>query len=282
MLPTLKKETNMHLSWRLPRPWVGAPLLALFCLPAAADQPPSKGDRPKPLSADVAEAWQKAGAEIGWMNMDEHAGFHSRGKDEGQSGEVPAFRFTVWPAGADNLPQPPRAFGLNHADTQMTDAELKVLAGWESLQALNLSATGITDAGLNDLTPLTNLQVLILAETRITDAGLKELYALPNLHTLYLGGTGVTDAGLKELARLEGLRSIYLNSTHVTDAGLQTLVNMESLHSLCLSGNAVTDAGAKEVAGLANLQVLYIFGTHVTERGINELRKALPSCNIKR
>ena len=246
-------------------------------------KPVGQKRRPEPLPQDVVEAWQKAGAKLGWMNTDEHARFHSRGKDEGQSGEVPSFRFDVWPGRiVAELPQPTQAFGLDLLNTQVSDADLKELGGFKSLQALILATTKITDAGLKELRGLKSLQILDLANTGVTDAGLKELVTLANLHVVFLGGTPLTDAGLRELARLKSLQIVYLNGTRVSDAGLKVVADMKSLQSLCLSGIGVTDEGMKELAGLKDLHVLYLGGTGVTDAGVAALRKALPMCNIQR
>jgi hypothetical protein len=244
---------------------------------------PVQKRRPELLPQKVIESWQMAGARVGWMNTDEHTNFHARGGEEEQREEVPAFRFDMWPAkGVAKLPQPPRAFGLDLLDTQVQDAELKELAGFQNLRVLNLGGTKITDAALKALAGLTSLQSLDLANTKLTDAGLKELAALANLQVLDLGGTRVTDAGLKELAGLMNLQVVFVNGTRVTDAGLKALAGVEGLRSLCLSGNVVTDVGLKDLARLKSLHTLYLGGTRVTDAGVTELRKALPKCDIRR
>src|SRR5262249_48611150 len=103
--------------------------------------PAGPKERPEPLPPGVAEAWQKAGARIGWMYTDEtgHTKFYARGQDEGRSGEVPAFRFDRWPTGGlAKLPPPPRAFGLDLLNTQVKDPGLKELADLKNLRALIL------------------------------------------------------------------------------------------------------------------------------------------------
>jgi hypothetical protein len=52
--------------------------------------------------------------------------------------------------------------------------------------------------------------------------------------------------------------------------------------ALYLGSSAVTDAGLKHVAALKSLQVLYLTRTKVTDVGCEELRKALPKCQISR
>jgi Leucine-rich repeat (LRR) protein len=94
------------------------------------------------------------------------------------------------------------------SDTQVTDAELKVLSALKKLQTLDLGGTKVTDAGCKELTALKSLRDLALDGTQVTDVGLKELTALKGLVSLYLNKTQVTDAGLKELATLKDLQAL--------------------------------------------------------------------------
>ena len=65
--------------------------------------------------------------------------------------------------------------------TEVTDAGLVHLKGFEKLYWLNLIETKVTDAGLVHLKGLRNLRILYLGDTQITYAGVKNLQqALPN------------------------------------------------------------------------------------------------------
>jgi hypothetical protein len=70
--------------------------------------------------------------------------------------------------------------------------------------------TKITDAGLKELRAFKSLEQLQLG-AKITDAGLKELKGLKRLKDLSLSRTQVTDAGLKELKELRGLLMLSLS-----------------------------------------------------------------------
>ena len=89
---------------------------------------------------------------------------------------------------------------------EVTDADLKDLAGFKELDWLTLNNTEVTDAGLKELAQFKQLTALSLRGTKVTDAGLKELAPLKGLIYLNLGSTEITDAGLKELAPLKGLK----------------------------------------------------------------------------
>ena len=233
--------------------------VTLLCLYAAA----VSAQTPKELDPKVVEAWKKAGAKAGWYGLNRFGYYRFSEAKPKDPAAVPAFLCpSVRVEVIATLPAPSAPFAVDLSGTVMTevmtDALLKELAGFKSLQNLDLRFTRVTDAGLKELADLKSLQTLDLDDTKVTDAGLKELAGLKSLQTLGLASTKVTDAGLKELAGLTKLQTLILNNTKVTDAGL------------------------KELAGLKSLQTLHLTATKVTGPGVNELRKALPDLKIKR
>src|SRR5438270_3236639 len=161
---------------------LGCLLFVLFLAAPARAQ-----DAPKPLPAPVRAAWEKAGAEVGWMSRPRgRYGVEFRpGVGEGKPGEVPAFRVRRWQAGVlAKLAAPEQAFGIDLSETKVTDAGLKELAGFKHLAALSLGGTPVTDKGLAELAGLAQLESLFLNDTHVTDAGLKALAALTQLRLL--------------------------------------------------------------------------------------------------
>ena len=100
------------------------------------------------------------------------------------------------------------------------------------------------------------------------------------LAVLNLSRTGVTDEGLKSVENLPNLRKLHLENTKITDAGLSHLKNLKSLEYLNLYNTAVTDAGMTDLQGLKNLKTLYLWQTKVTPAGVEQLKAALPKCEI--
>jgi hypothetical protein len=146
---------------------------------------------------------------------------------------------------------------------------------------VSFDGTQATDAGLEHLKGLTCLEVLWLGDTKVTDAGLEHLKGLTNLEVLSLGYTQVTDAGLEHLKGLVNLRELDLFQTQVTDAGLVYLKEMAELRQLHLGATRLTDAGLRHLAGLTNLKRLWLnWEIPVTHDGVEELRRALPNCEI--
>ena len=96
------------------------------------------------------------------------------------------------------LPAPGTAFALDLSIGEVTDVELKELAGFDHLTALNLWLAKVTDAGMKHLTGLKRLTTLSIGYGSVSEVGAKELAGMKQLTTLCLGF--VTDAGAKELA----------------------------------------------------------------------------------
>ncbi|MBV8881270.1 MAG: hypothetical protein JO332_14990 [Planctomycetaceae bacterium] len=98
---------------------------------------------------------------------------------------------------------------LNLANTSVTDAGLKSLAGFKNLRRLHLEKTGVGDEGLASVKSLAELTYLNLYSTKVTDKGLANLSGLKKLKNVYLWQTAVTDGGAAELAK--AIPGLYIN-----------------------------------------------------------------------
>jgi hypothetical protein len=130
-------------------------LLLIFCSGNNSAQQPGL-QKPTPLPEAIEKAWAAAGAEIGWMRIDVRMYDRMRltfvPRDEGQKGDIPAFRLRAWQAGLlPKLPEPEVPYGLDLTKLPLTDRWLVDLRGLKNLQALNLAGRQITDAGLKEL-----------------------------------------------------------------------------------------------------------------------------------
>jgi internalin A len=262
----------------------------------------------------VVAAWEKAGAEFGWVKAFELNGTGTEFVPAKQQlvdtpgGYFAAVRFRDFPRGKlSTLPMRERCLRLwlegdsvtdddlkelaqlEHLQwlgvyrSKVTDAGMKHLAGLQKLQRLALPFhNGITGAGMKELAGLEDLQSLNFSSTQVTDAGLKGLAGLKKLQYLNLAGTPVTDGGLKELAGQKSLQTLYLGRTQVTDAGLRDLAQLSTLQRLGLSGTQASDKGLKQLVSLKNLVSLNLRNTQVTDAGLKELRESLPKCNMSR
>ena len=154
----------------------------------------------------------------------------------------------------------------------VTDADLKHIEEFKSVERIELRGAGITNEGLHELKQLKNLKSLRLINTSVTDTGLRELEDLEKLQGLVLEGTRMTGAGLRELKNTTNLTSLVLGGARIADSGLKSLRELKNLESLRFHFTSVTNEGLGELADLKNLKTLYLGGTQITGAGLRQLK----------
>jgi serine/threonine protein kinase/Leucine-rich repeat (LRR) protein len=169
---------------------------------------------------------------------------------------------------------------LNLEYTRVTDAGLAHFKDCKGLTQLNLYTTQVTDAGLAHFKDCKGLTLLNLENTRVTDAGLAHFKDCKGLMQLNLYTTQVTDAGLAHFNDCKGLTVLNLGATQVTDAGLAHFKDYKGLTHLYLYRTQVTDAGLADLARLPSLQTLSLDNTRISLAGYEELKTAMPRCQI--
>jgi hypothetical protein len=93
----------------------------------------------------------------------------------------------------------PNILRLNLRRAGVTDAEVKIIAGFANLRRLRLEENAITDAAAADIAGLKNLTYLNLTNTQVTDAGFDQVAALPKLSHIYVWGTTVTSEAVDRI-----------------------------------------------------------------------------------
>lgn len=191
------------------------------------------------------------------------------------------------------------------SDTAITDGALRPLSGLAGLRTLQLNGCGVSDAGIAELRPLEHLHELGLERTRVrwellpsaspafpqlrvlwlnatpvSDDGLAAVARLPALEKLYLVNTTVGDDGAAALADVSGLQALYFTNARITDAGIRRLGQLTGLRELSIHGTRATDQCLTSLSGLVNLRWLFVGNTAISPAGIEQLKKALPGCQI--
>lgn len=132
---------------------------------------------------------------------------------------------------------------LDLAESNVTDAGLAALDGFDELWSLDLSGTRVGDAGAPAIGRLTALRELVLDGCAFTTDGVRHFASLHELATLSLADNPLDDSALATIGRLPNLGELQLAGTRISDAGLRALLDLEALEELGLAGTAVTDAG---------------------------------------
>lgn len=206
----------------------GWTICAALLFPALINAAPVPAPRPpQPLADDVVRAWEKGGAEAGWMSVSESGKIEFRRGKHGTAGEIPSFRLTTPVLDSLNeFPAPEQPFGL--CLDRAVGPDLRPLARLKTLHTLDLSswrqkkdARRGEGQGL-DLTPLTelaDLRNLSLSSAQLRDEDLKPLRLLPRLRVLDLGINDISPKSLEPLAVLTDLQALCLGTTGVGDGG---------------------------------------------------------------
>ena len=129
---------------------------------------------------------------------------------------------------------------------------------------------------VSDLSPLVelkNLTYLDLGNTQVS--GLSLLAELKNLKSITLNNTPVSD--LLPLAELKSLEMLTLIDMQVSDLSL--LAKLKNLERLNLSNTPVSDLSP--LVELKSLKEIYLENTQVSDEQVQELRQALPNCEIR-
>ena len=148
----------------------------------------------------------------------------------------------------------------------LTDADLLLLAGAESVREISGDASAVTDAGFAALAECRQLQSLQLKSCRFTDTAAKSIAALSQLTTLDLtSAADISPERLATLGQLSQLTDLCLRDTAVDDACLSSLP-AGKLRSLCLAETTLklTAAAANNLKAAApDLEVLQLDGLSI-------------------
>jgi hypothetical protein len=120
----------------------------------------------------------------------------------------------------------------------------------------------------------TSLTELDLYMCDLTNEDIKPLAKMVNLERLSLEGNQISD-----ISPLQNLTNLtYLNLVHNQISDISALQNLTKLEHLWLSNNQISDVST--LKNLTNLKYLYLDFDLISDSDKEELKKALPDCNI--
>jgi hypothetical protein len=158
---------------------------------------------------------------------------------------------------------------LDISNCSLEDAWLQHVGTIAGLQELNLMLTPITDAGLAHLHGLTELRVLGLASSQCNGTGFAHLTALKKLENVNFHYTPLNDAGLCAISKVGVSDRLWFAHTHFTDKGAECLANLTVLRR-CGIGSQEAGSSGEAVAALAKvpLEELYLLDKQATPAAI--------------
>jgi hypothetical protein len=150
-----------------------------------------------------------------------------------------------------------------------------------------LYCTEDTDKLLQRIPQTSKVASIDFELTDVTEKGLRHLTTLPHLRklVLYGGSPSVDNEGLLQLKGCTNLESLELINTKVTADGLDVLAELPKLQSLKLfyeawRKNGLTDAVFGNLKNLKMLKRLEISGDWASAKAIDEIKLALPDCDV--
>ncbi len=129
-------------------------------------------------------------------------------------------------------------------DTDVNDADLKILKKCRMLGELDLSGTRITERAIDDISRVKSLKRLYLSRIPLSARSLAELSRIPALEELRLDHCRLGDAEVQSISKIKSLRILRIDGNPaVTDAGARYLCNLPRLSSLAVSGTGISASG---------------------------------------
>jgi hypothetical protein len=121
----------------------------------------------------------------------------------------------------------------------------------------------------------------MLFDSPISDACLARIVAeMPEVERLNLRNLLVGDEFLRRLPALSKLSFLHLLGSRITDAGVEHLGRFPALRTLEVDETRISDQALPALKRLP-LDELDVGETRITVEGVQELKQALPKCQVR-
>ncbi len=163
---------------------------------------------------------------------------------------------------------------------ELTDDGLARLTSLSNLEVLSVNLVPrITGAFLKDARQMSRLRELDVQFTPFEGANLRFLAGHPEIHRLTMRKTKISDDDMQHLTTIPQLRLLDIGDTAVTASGIARLSQVPLVH-LYIEGNHVTDSWLPHLSEMKTLNYLAIWNSQMSEGAVNNLKLALPDCNV--
>ena len=143
---------------------------------------------------------------------------------------------------------------------------------------INLEVLSLFGESIDDIAPLAGLKNLKTLEL-ILWSDVKDLTPLAGLTNLSRLDIICNSGDITPLGNLTNLTYLYLSIWDISDfTPLASLTNLTNLY-LQKTRNQISDI--TPLIGLTNLEILLIYDNKLTQAQLNDLRAALPNCDIR-
>jgi hypothetical protein len=133
-----------------------------------------------------------------------------------------------------------------------------------------------TDDTLARIASLSRCDSLIVRSNQITDVGMKHLLRIRKMRSLEIESPRVTVAGFERLRDFP-VEALHLRGANVDDTWMPQIARLRHVLYLSIRRTNVTDAGLAELRTATGLRRIF---TNIQGDGVEELKKALPNCQL--
>ena len=242
--------------------------------------PASSSELARPFSANVFNAWQTAGAELGWINPTQLdwidvVKFYSTEQAEKaelvKSGLLPTMRFKQidWDV-LGELPAPEGEFVIVLDGVDLEGLKFENLTRFTSLVGLDINRAEPTGEQVLQIANLKQLRLLSLnfGFTLIPEEILAKLVDLDGLQFLDIAGVLPSKRITALLPKFSKLRVLRLDLGTYTKSELEPLSGLRDLRALCIGG---IDLDETWLSGLENYPKLEYLDLSATKTGRHSL-----------
>ena len=166
------------------------------------------------------------------------------------------------------------------ANTGVTDATLKSLAGQRKLTFLRVDGTKINGSGLAALAglPITGLDA---SKCDLTEEAFVSIGKMPELTRLSIQAAKFKPTWLKHIATAPKLKYLDLLRTDADDDAAKSLASLPAVEELVMFGTPLGDKGFTELVKAPTLRSLVVSGTKVTKEAYEKAKASHPMLRLR-
>ena len=241
---------------------------------------------PAGFSEEVAAAWIKAGAEIGWIDPNQLGLFHGAKYfapyqvNQVKSHFIPAFAFKRLDSNLKlkehdwtliiNLPRPKVEFSIVFFVQDLPESAIESLAKFQTLSGLEIYPADITNQHVNQIAKLEKLKFLTVGfgYNSIETDSITQLLSLKQLEFLEISGIQRAEIITKRLQNLAQLKVLRLYLDELTKKDVVAVSKLHNLEVLSLASKDLDETWLTDLENFEDLKQIFLENTEVGKNGL--------------
>jgi Leucine-rich repeat (LRR) protein len=175
----------------------------------------------------------------------------------------------------------PKLQYLDFSDNNIEQLDSRIFAAQTELQTLSFSRNQIAFLDKNIFAALPNLQALYFAYNKVADLDANIFAAQTKLEYLDFSFNKVSQLDANIFGAAKNLHVLFFNSNQVSQLNPATFANLSQLTHLGIGHNPFTALAENQFGNTTKLKKIYIYNTKISATSVENLRQALPNCEVK-